>query len=251
MTKVAEHNENKQKEMIIPKDKDRNEYEQRNLTDEQFEIAFVVLDKIREWLDIAIHGKKDNCEFKPLRLTVMGQAGTGKTVLINTLVTVIRKMFGLNNTVHVATPTGSSAFSVQGQTLHRLFQIDIRNPDNEMSPLQKELLGKLLNTTLALFFDERSLISQQVLGTCEVHARKTAHNFGHENEDWGGIPVVILFGDDYQLPPVIHAGAFNVFKAPKGGKYSAMTVNGRRQFLLFSGNFVILCCSNIFAIFWY
>jgi Cdc6-like AAA superfamily ATPase len=116
MTKVAEHNENKQKEMIIPKDKDGNEYELRNLTDEQFEIAFVVLDKIREWLDIAIHGKKDNCEFKPLRLTVMGQAGTGKTVLINTLVTVIRKKLD-----------STTQFTWQHQQVHRHFLFKVKH----------------------------------------------------------------------------------------------------------------------------
>ena len=54
----TEHNKNKQKELIIPKDKNGDEFELSNLTDEQFEIAYVVLDKIREWLDIAIHGKK-------------------------------------------------------------------------------------------------------------------------------------------------------------------------------------------------
>jgi hypothetical protein len=29
---------------------------------------------------------------------------------------------------------------------------------------------------------------------------KKKHNGGHENEDWGGIPVVVAFGDDYRSP---------------------------------------------------
>ena len=30
----------------------------------------------------------------------------------------------------------------------------------------------------------------------------TANECCHSNDMWGGIPVVILFGDDYQLPAI-------------------------------------------------
>ena len=39
------------------------------------------------------------------------------------------------------------------------------------------------------------MISQRVLGNTEMNIRHTAHGGGHENEDWGGIPVVVLFGE--------------------------------------------------------
>jgi hypothetical protein len=45
------------------------------------------------------------------------------------------------------------------------------------------------------------MISQRVLRSTEMNVRATAHGGGHENEDWGGIPVIVLFGDDYQLTP--------------------------------------------------
>jgi hypothetical protein len=45
------------------------------------------------------------------------------------------------------------------------------------------------------------MIGQLVLGTVEINVRENAHNGGHDTEDWGGIPVIVLFGDDYQLPP--------------------------------------------------
>ena len=52
--------------LTIPKNKDGNEFELYNLADKPFEIAYVVLDKIWEWLiDIAIHRNKDKCKFKP------------------------------------------------------------------------------------------------------------------------------------------------------------------------------------------
>jgi hypothetical protein len=64
---------------------------------------------------------------------------------------------------------------------------------------------------LFLIFDERSMIGQQVFGTAERNVKEMAHNGGHDTEDWGGIPVVLLFGDDYQLPP-IGLGAIDSFR---------------------------------------
>ena len=75
------------------------------------------------------------------------------------------------------------------------------------------MIGTLLYTKLALFLFRH----------LQKLARQAAHNFGHDNEDWGGKPVVILFGDDHQLPTVVHAGAFYVSD-------SAMTADERHQF---------------------
>jgi hypothetical protein len=37
------------------------------------------------------------------------------------------------------------------------------------------------------------MISLRVLGNPEINVRTTTHEGGHENEDWGGIPVVVIF----------------------------------------------------------
>ncbi len=42
--------------------------------------------------------------------------------------------------------------------------------------------------TIALFFDERSMIVQIVIGTAEINIQETAHNGGHDTEDWSRIP---------------------------------------------------------------
>jgi len=44
-----------------------------------------------------------------------------------------------------------------------------------------------------------------------IQHKETAYNGRHDTEDWGGIPVVALFGDDYQLPPPVFPGAFDAF----------------------------------------
>jgi ATP-dependent exoDNAse (exonuclease V) alpha subunit len=185
--------------------------------------------KIQEWLNLPKKSKEECQKFQPLRMTVLGQAGTGKSRLINTLVSVIRKMFQSNNSVHVAAPTGVAAHAVGGQTIHRIFSVNT-GPQTELGATAKENLGKLLETTIALFFDERSMISQNVLGAAEMNISSTAHNFGHDSEDWGGIPVVVIFGDDYQLPS-IEPGAFDCFNCSNNESIGKKT-NGRRHFII-------------------
>lgn len=56
-------------------------------------------------------------------MTLFGVAGSGKSTLINTLVTIIRKITQKTNSVYVCGPTGTAAFSAGGVTCHRLFCI--------------------------------------------------------------------------------------------------------------------------------
>jgi len=60
--------------------------------------------------------------------------------------------------------------------------------------------------------DERSMLTCQVAGAAERNSACTAHGGSHDDEDWGGIPVVIWVGDDYQLPPPTNKekGAFDL-----------------------------------------
>ena len=81
----------------------------------------------------------------------------GKSVLINTLVPCIRKIFKNNDTVFVKAPTGAAAYNVRGSTIHREFKINIRNVPgyNEMSDnTKKELMKKLLRTIASSLMKE-------------------------------------------------------------------------------------------------
>jgi type II secretory pathway predicted ATPase ExeA len=76
-------------------------------------------------------------------MTVIGCAGTGKSVLMNTVVGCIQKMFQDNNNVVVAAPTGAEAHNVGGQTMHREFKIGIgKNKKWNISKKAKENLCK-------------------------------------------------------------------------------------------------------------
>ena len=173
------------------------------------------LDKIREWTEYTLNPDPTKPPFKPLRLTVRGCAGSGKSYLINTMVAITRKLFGINDAVLVAAPTGAAAFNVHGQTMHRLFGIDPFQPSKHMSELKARQLRKVLRRTVAIIMDERSMISCDVLGAAERNVAEHAHGGVHSDENWGGIPIVIMFGDDYQLPPPTNKqkGAFDTMSS--------------------------------------
>jgi len=58
-------------------------------------------------------------------MTIMGCGGTGKSVLINTLVACIRKIF--NDNVFVTAPTRAAAYNVRGSTIHREYKINVKD----------------------------------------------------------------------------------------------------------------------------
>jgi hypothetical protein len=51
--------------------------------------------------------------------------------------------------------------------------------------------------------DERSMLSSIILAVTERNIRECVLKEQNSKEIWGGVLVVLLFGDDYQLFPVI------------------------------------------------
>jgi hypothetical protein len=136
------------------------------------------------------------------RLTVRGAAGTRNFFISNTIVSYIRRMFDDNGVVHVVAPMRMAAFNVLGGALHRFAGLDWRNMKKGMTNSTMEKLQKKLQNTVAIMMDESSMLSQIILGLVEQAVARSAHGCGHSGEDWGGIPVMILFGDDYYLPSI-------------------------------------------------
>jgi len=209
--KMDEHNENATKDvkggkLDLPLKSDGTEYKVTHIKGDQEDVACEVFSKLKEWLEFQPANNDD--KFEPLLMTVSGVAGTGKTVLIKTVVTAIRKMFRFNNSVLVFSPTGAAAHNAGGTTFHRGGTVKVKNIDWEMTEKQREKLRGLYNRTVALIGDERSLLQSGVLGAFERNISKTAHGGGHDTELFGGIPIVILIGNDGQLPPPVSPGAF-------------------------------------------
>jgi hypothetical protein len=112
--------------------------------------------------------------------------------------------------------------------MHREFKINVKDIPgyNKLSDTTKKELMKKLLQTITLFFDKRSMIGLMLLGQTESNIKETAHNGGNDTEDWGGIPVVALFGDDHQLPPPVFPGAFDAFI-----QKNRIVQNGCQQFI--------------------
>jgi hypothetical protein len=78
----------------------------------QYGVLYKVFGKIQEWMEWEAGAQ--NTTFVPLRLTVRGAAGTGKSFIINTIVSYMRHMFDDNDVVHVVALTGLISFNVLG-----------------------------------------------------------------------------------------------------------------------------------------
>lgn len=187
------------KALELPLKGDGSEYILNEANDEQKQIIDKVLSTIYDWIT-----KSKN--YKPLRMTVSAGAGRGKSYLIHQLTSAIRKMFQRNDVVLTAAFTGSAAFNIGGKTCHSSFGISPVNPNNPMTESTRERLLKELRYIVAIFIDERSMLSSSILGAAERNVALTCYGGGKQQYDWGGVPVVILWGDDYQLPPVNISG---------------------------------------------
>lgn len=186
-------------EVVIPKDKAGKEFNVDS-SKEQREIVYAVMDTIIKFLT-------NDPSYKPLRATIMGCGGTGKSYVINTIISMIRQLTSSNDTIQIAAPSGSAAFNVQGSTLHRLLKIGVKHPEDPLSQKNRDMLTKQLERLLVLIIDERSQISSLNLAACERNLRECIYNGQNSNEYFGGLPVILLFGDDYQLMPVASEGA--------------------------------------------
>jgi hypothetical protein len=131
-------------------------------------------------------------------------------VIINTIVSHMIITFDYNDVVHVVAPTGMEAFNVLGETLHRFSGLDWRNTKKGITNSTMEKLQKKLQKTVAIMMDKRSTLSQIILSLVEQAVARSAHECRNSGEDWGGILVMILFGDDYKLPPIGNGGATKI-----------------------------------------
>lgn len=186
----------------IPRHFDGRDYAIENLALDQRETLVHVLQVLRQYCD----GQIEN-EDEVFRLTVAGGAGSGKSTWINTLVACVRKMFPDDDTVSVFAPTGNAAFNAGGQTIHAGCMLPVSSNTIEMSGMKQKVLLKRFSKTLIIIIDERSMLDATVLGTMKHYMQQCAHGGKKLDHPWGGIPIIILVGDDYQLPP-IKPGAF-------------------------------------------
>ena len=228
MTTIKDYETNHLHSLDIPLKSDGSEYSLHDLFPDQRRAVVTVLHTLHDFLTT-----DDLTDFKPLRMTVNGQGGSGKSVVINTLLTVIRKMVGFTGVAKVIAPTGVAACNVSGETFHHLFNMPIAESAYKAKTMSKSTRMKLISKfelILALIIDERSLMTSKLFGTSECMMAETIYGGGHNSDvKWGGLPILVLVGDDFQLPGFGEGALHVLSKFSCSG--SKMVVNGRQQLL--------------------
>lgn len=125
---------------------------------------------------------------------ITGKAGTGKTTLLKYLINNLDKNF------IVAAPTGIAAINAGGTTLHSLLQIPF-GPLNYREPIKRNMSKAkkmLIDNADTIIIDEISMVRADVMDFINAQLQKVRK----DSRPFGGVQVV-MFGDLYQLPPVV------------------------------------------------
>lgn len=190
------------KPLDLPIRSDGSAYDIDDLADDQKVALAEVIGRIKEYCEKSL--QKPN---ETLRLTVSGVAGSGKSTWINTLVSSVRQLFNRNDVISVYGPTGSAAFNAGGETINRGFRIPIDIKSMEIDGAKRKFLLNKFGVAICLIIDERSMVEADKLGLMLHYMTNCAHLGMNIGRKWGGIPIVVLVGDDYQIPS-INYGAF-------------------------------------------
>jgi hypothetical protein len=157
------------------------------------------------------------------------------------LVTSIRRICQKSESLLVVGPTGSAAFNAGGTRCHHGLCLPFRPDDGEISDKLLRNLRQKLEWTVALIADKRSIISSSVLLQMELHCRHGAYHGQKSDLLWGGIPLVILVGDDYQLPSVEPGMLYCCDTQPPA---NTMVATGQKLFCEFAQNVMELDSSK-------
>lgn len=124
---------------------------------------------------------------------ITGKAGTGKTTFLKWLVSNCKKKFV------VTASTGIAAINAGGVTLHSFLNIPfgVHNPNSAVTQFNHAKI-ELMNTIDALIIDEISMVRPDTIDYIDQKLRM----YRNSDEPFGGVQI-IMFGDLYQLPPVV------------------------------------------------
>jgi ATP-dependent DNA helicase PIF1 len=161
---------------------------------------------------------------------ITGKAGTGKSTLLRYFRDTTKK-----NAVVLA-PTGVAALNVEGATLHSFFQFGfgvLEEGEIKLLPKKADIF-KHLDTVI---IDEISMVRSDLMNAIDAALRI---NKRKKDLPFGGVQV-IMFGDLYQLPPVVvgaeeraylneRYGGIYFFAAPVFGEIDLAKVELTRNF---------------------
>lgn len=127
-----------------------------------------------------------------------GSAGTGKSLLLKTIVKDTRAKYG-NKKVAVTASTGSAAASIGGCTIHSYAGIGKGDGDvtSMVNRIRYSRHGMRWKETYILIIDEISMISSELFDKLVIIAREVRK----KADGFGGMQLLVC-GDFAQLPPI-------------------------------------------------
>lgn len=153
-----------------------------------------MLDKTPLLLNHDFRYALDALEKEGRSMFVTGKAGTGKSTLLQLFKNTTRRKTA------VLAPTGVAALNVQGQTIHSFFGFPPRivTPQEAARRVSRKDLLRLYRSLETLVIDEVSMVRADILDGINRFLQVNRENMA----PFGGVQVV-LFGDPFQLPPVV------------------------------------------------
>lgn len=144
-----------------------------------------------------------------------GQAGTGKSVLIQ----LIQQKFGNDKNIVKVAPTGVAALNVNGSTIHSVFRLPYgvitkeRASTTANSIILKGMTDIFEKMDL-LIIDEIPMTRADAVDALDIILRRIRHY----DYPFGGVQVLMV-GDLFQLPPIVTENDREIFNKYYGIEY--------------------------------
>ncbi len=161
---------------------------------------------------------------------VTGRAGTGKSTLLKEFIKHTKK------TAIVLAPTGVAALNVGGQTIHSFFKFKPGVTLFDVHTVTDQKLQKLYEKVDTIIIDEISMVRSDLFDCIEKCMRLNGKNKG---ESFGGAQI-ILFGDLFQLPPVVRRDEYHIFTT----KYQSPYFFDAKSF--YAGSFEVVELTKVY-----
>lgn len=143
-------------------------------------------------------------------LYITGKAGTGKTTLLKHIIKESGKR------CVVTAPTGVAAINAGGQTLHSMFGIPFGPLGSNAISQSKfsEKKAQIFNSIDTVIIDEISMVRADMMDFID----RKLQIYRKNHMPFGGLQIV-MFGDLFQLPPVIKEDEKRILEEMYGGCY--------------------------------
>ena len=161
----------------------------------------------------------ENIKPEPLRLLIHGNAGTGKSHIVDVIAQLAHKTFSFNASgndpehpyILKLAYTGTASDLVEGQTIHKALGLPCNNSAVPLGDKMRDMRRIQLKELKMIIVDEVSLVWADPL--YQMHFR-LSKEIRQNSLTFGGLPMVVV-GDQLQIKPISSSFNFGIPSNPK------------------------------------